>query len=164
MTSAPLALHRGEDEVPFVELADQGLGPSLRIQLLHADVEAGVWVIRARFDPGMVVPTHKHTGVVHAFTLAGRWKYAEYPEVNTAGSYLFEPAGSVHTLTVPADNDELTDVWFAISGANLNLDGDGNVVDVVDAGTIAERYLAACAAAGLERPDVIGRSQGGSNT
>ncbi|MCU1353535.1 MAG: ChrR Cupin-like domain, partial [Acidimicrobiales bacterium] len=84
----PQALHRSEDELPFVDLGD-----GAELQLLQVDVEAGLWVIRNRFPAGYVVPTHKHTGTVHAFTLSGSWHYAEYPEVNTAGSYLFEPAG-----------------------------------------------------------------------
>jgi len=147
----PLARHRGEDDLPFVDLGD---GSDL--QLLQVDVEAGLWVIRARFTPGYVVQTHKHTGEVYAFTISGSWKYAEYPEVNTAGSYLFEPAGSVHTLTVPDTNEGLTDVWFAIRGANLNLDADGNVEMVIDAGLIRDFYLGSCEQAGLPRPDVIG--------
>ena len=59
--------------------------------------------------------------------------YLEYPEVNTAGSYLYEPAGSIHTLHVPPTNRETTGVWFAIRGANLNLDEQGNVESVWDA-------------------------------
>ena len=144
------ALHRGESDLPVVALGD-----GTHIQVLHTDVEAGLWVIRTRFEPGVVIPTHRHTGPVHAFTIAGSWKYAEYPEVNTAGSYLFEPAGSVHTLTVPADNTDLTDVWFAIWGANLNLDAAGNVTDVLDAGTVRDGYIALCEANGFGRPDFI---------
>jgi hypothetical protein len=102
------------------------------------------------------VQRHKHTGAVHAFTQSGAWKYEEYPEVNRAGSYLYEPAGSIHTLIVPDDNTEPTEVWFAIYGANLNLDANGNVESVFDAGFILEAYLALCEAAGLARPDVIG--------
>jgi hypothetical protein len=147
----PRAIHRGEDEIPFVDLGDGS-----ELQLLQVDVELGLWVIRTRFQPGTVVPTHKHTGAVHAFTLAGSWKYAEYPEVNTAGSYLYEPAGSVHTLTVPADVDGVTDVWFAIYGANLNLDESGAVTMVIDAGFIRDTYFALCDAYGLGRPPVIG--------
>jgi hypothetical protein len=113
-------------------------------------------VIRTKFEPGVVVPTHKHTGEVFAFTLAGSWKYREYPEVNTAGSYLYEPAGSIHTLMVPEENHDLTDVWFAIYGANLNLDADGNVETVVDAGLIRDTYFALCEAEGHGRPPVIG--------
>jgi 2,4'-dihydroxyacetophenone dioxygenase len=147
----PLALHRGENDLPWVDLGD---GSDL--QLLQVDVEAGLWVIRTRFQPGYLVPTHKHTGEVFAFTISGSWKYVEYPEVNTAGSYLFEPAGSIHTLTVPETNEGLTDVWFAIRGANLNLDDDGNVTSVVDAGGIRDFYFAMCEQMGLPRPDVIG--------
>jgi len=147
----PKALHRGESELPFVNLGD-----GTELQLLQVDVEAGLWVIRSRFAPGTIVPTHKHTGEVFAFTLAGSWKYVEYPEVNVAGSYLYEPAGSIHTLTVPAENDGMTDVWFAIYGANLNLDADGNVETVIDAGLVKDTYFALCEAEGHPRPNVIG--------
>jgi 2,4'-dihydroxyacetophenone dioxygenase len=151
-TMIPHAMHRSESELPFVDFT-----PGLKLQLLHADIEAGLWIVRTRFQPGTTIQTHRHTGSVYAFTLAGKWKYLEYPEVNTAGSYLFEPAGSIHTLTVPADTDQITDVWFAISGANLNLDADGRVVEVVDAGTVSEGYFQTCEAQGLPRPNVVGR-------
>ena len=62
----------------------------------------------------------------------------------------------MHTLTVPEDNTEDTDVWFAIYGANLNLDADGNVEMVIDAGAVLEFYLAMCEAEGHPRPNVIG--------
>ena len=148
----PRAIHRGADELPFVALGD-----GTHLQLLQVDVEAGLWVIRTRFEAGVTVPKHKHTGEVFAFTLSGSWKYLEYPEVNTAGSYLYEPAGSVHTLTVPAENDGLTDVWFAIYGANLNLGPDGVTVEsVIDAGGVRDAYFALCEAEGKPRPNVVG--------
>lgn len=147
----PAALHRGEDELPFVELE-----PGLELQVLQVDIPNGLWVIRNRFAPGVKVQKHKHTGQVFAFTNSGSWKYEEYPEVNTAGSYLFEPAGSVHTLIVPETNTEVTDVWFAIYGANLNLAEDGSVDMVIDAQLVLEFYLALCQAQGIENPPVIG--------
>lgn len=147
----PTATLRDEADLPFVALGD-----GTHLQLLKVDVEQGLWVIRTRMEPGVVVPTHKHTGAVHAFTLAGRWKYREYPEVNTAGSYLFEPAGSVHTLMVPDDVEGLTDAFFVIHGANLILDDDGNVIGTADAGVIRDFYLGLCEAEGHPRPDVIG--------
>ncbi|MGZ6957916.1 MAG: 2,4'-dihydroxyacetophenone dioxygenase family protein [Acidimicrobiia bacterium] len=151
MLDIPKALHRGESELPFVALGD-----GTHLQLLQVDVEAGLWVIRTKFEPGVVVPTHKHTGEVFAFTISGSWKYLEYPEVNVAGSYLYEPAGSIHTLTVPEENDGMTDVWFAIYGANLNLDSDGSVETVIDAGLVRDTYFALCEAEGHGRPPVIG--------
>ena len=104
-------------ELPFVEFE-----PGVEMQVLQVDIPSGLWVIRMRLQPGATLPTHRHGGEVFAFTLKGAWKYLEYPEVNTAGSYLYEPAGSIHTLHAPASNTEVTDVWFAIRGPNLNLD------------------------------------------
>ena len=160
IAGVPVALHRGEDDLPFVRF-DAAAGflerGRMDLQLLQVDVEAGLWVVRTRFAPGTRVQRHRHTGEVFAVTFSGSWVYLEYPDsVNTAGSYLFEPAGSIHTLDVPSSNTEDTDVWFAIRGANLNLDVAGNFESVLDAGTIAEVYLAMCSGMGIGRPDVIG--------
>lgn len=147
----PAALHRSESELPFVTYQE-----GVAFQLLQVDIEAGLWVVRVRFQPGSTIQRHKHTGEVFAFTLKGAWKYLEYPEVNTAGSYLFEPAGSVHTLHVLKSNQEVTDAWFAVRGANLNLDEQGNVESVLDAATVLEVYLARCREEGHPPPNVIG--------
>ena len=89
--------------------------------------------------------------------MAGAWPYLEGPDdVNVAGSYLFEPANSVHTLHVLDDNDAMTDVWFTIHGANLNLDAAGNVEYVIDAATVLAFYRAACADQhGMADPPVV---------
>lgn len=149
---APTAIHRGESSLPFVDI-----GEGATLQLLQVDLATGVWVIRNRFQPGYTVPTHKHTGHVYAFTQTGSWHYLESPEaVNTAGSYLYEPAGSVHTLHVPASNDGATDVWFTIHGANLNLDAEGNVEVVIDAHGILPFYRILCAEQfGVDDPPVV---------
>lgn len=149
--TAPQTVHRGTDELPWVDLGDGSV-----MQLARVDLDTGVWVVRTRFAPGAAVQTHKHTGHVDAFTLSGSWHYVESPEaVNTAGSYLFEPAGSVHTLVVPDTNTEPTDVWFTIYGANLNLDADGNVESVTDGASALQGYLALAEMQGHGRPNVI---------
>ncbi len=137
--------------MPFV-----AFGPGQELQLLQVDLDVGMWVIRNRFEPGTHVQTHRHTGAVYAFTVSGSWKYAEYPEVNRPGSYLFEPAGSTHTLVVPDTNTEVTDVRFIIYGANLNLDEAGAVELVVDAKLVLDFYRAMCAEIGTPDPPVIG--------
>jgi 2,4'-dihydroxyacetophenone dioxygenase len=147
----PAALHRGERELPFVAYQE-----GVQFQLLQADIEGGLWVVRVKAQPGVTIQKHKHTGEVFAFTLAGSWRYLEYPEINTAGSYLYEPAGSVHTLHMPKTNTGITDIWFAIRGANLNLDDKGNVEAVIDAAAVLEIYLTGCRAAGVTNPPVIG--------
>jgi 2,4'-dihydroxyacetophenone dioxygenase len=35
---------------------------------------------------------------VHGYVISGAWRYAERPWTATAGSYVFEPPGGVHTL------------------------------------------------------------------
>lgn len=144
------AFHLGEEEIPWVDT-----GTGVELKLVQVDIEAGLWIVRNRFVPGATVQTHKHTGQVFGYTLSGAWRYAEYPYVNRAGSFLFEPAGSQHTLVVPDDNTEPTDVWFQIHGANLNLDADGNVESITDAAGIYQAYMALCEARGLDRPNVL---------
>ena len=147
----PPALHRGESDLPFVPYQE-----GVTFQLIQVDIEAGFFVVRVRGEPGRTIQRHKHTGEIFAFTSVGSWKYLEYPEINTAGSYLYEPAGSVHTLHFPETNTEVTDVSFVLHGANLNLDSEGNVESVLDAGAALAVYCAACQDAGLPYPNVIG--------
>lgn len=149
----PEALHRAPDDLPFVPFGD-----GVSLQLLQVDIEGGLWVVRTHFDPGVTVQRHKHTGEVYAVTFSGAWKYLEYPDtVNRAGSYLYEPAGSIHTLTTEVEGvTETMDTWFAIRGANLNLNDAGEVESIVDAGSILQHYYDECAKASLPQPSVIG--------
>jgi quercetin dioxygenase-like cupin family protein len=147
----PLSLHRAEGDLPFVPYQE-----GVVFQLLQVNIEGGLWVIRVRFEPGVTIQRHRHTGEVFAFTVSGSWRYLEYPDINSAGSYLYEPAGAIHTLHVPATNKEVTDVWFAIRGANLDLDAAGNVETVLDAATVLGIYRAQCRERGLAAPRVIG--------
>ena len=143
----PTAVHIGADELPFVDIGDGS-----KLKLLQAKVTEGLWIVENIFQNGYEVPTHKHTGPVWGYTVSGAWKYKEYDYVNRAGSFLYEPAGSVHTLTCIEDD---TKVWFQIYGANLNLDADGNVESITDAGAILEAYYLLCEAEGLPRPAVL---------
>ena len=143
----PLALHRGADELPFVDIGDGN-----KLKVLLVDEGEGLWIVENIFQADFAVQKHRHSGPVFGYTTSGSWKYAEYDDVNTAGSFLYEPAGSVHTLTVQENN---TQVWFQMYGVNLNLAADGSVESVSDgAGTLAA-YYAMCEMQGLPRPNVI---------
>lgn len=147
----PAADHRSEADLPFVELTD-----GVAFQLMQVNIDLGLWIVRTKFNPGVTIQRHRHTGTVYAYTTSGSWRYLEYPEINRVGSYLFEPAGSIHTLHALADNTDVTDVFFAINGANLNLDEDGRVESVLDAGTVLDLYFEGCEKAQLPRPNVVG--------
>ncbi len=145
------ALHVGSEAAPFVDIGDGTL-----IQLLMVDLAQNIWITRNRMQPGTTVIKHYHTGPVYAFTIEGRWYYEEYPDtVNEAGSFLFEPAGSVHTLTIPADQMGETVVWFMINGTNINVDEDGTVVSIADAHNVLAGYRFLCEAQGLSSDAVV---------
>jgi 2,4'-dihydroxyacetophenone dioxygenase len=139
--------HAAEDDLPWVHATG-----GIWLKVLRVDSANGIWVVRNRFEPGARLQTHRHTGPVDGFTISGRWHYLEYDFFNTSGSYIREPAGSVHTLDVPEDNEEITDVLFVMEGVNLNLAPDGSVESVTDgAGTLAA-YEAMAVAQGFDRP------------
>ena len=99
----------------------------------------------------MVLPTHYHTGTVHFFTTRGCWNYVEYPDQpQTAGSYLFEPGGSIHTFSTPESNTGQTEGLMVIEGANVNFDADGNFVNVMDASWIMQLIDSLVKERGLE--------------
>ena len=151
----PESFHSASDDLPWADAwADD---PRIRLKLLMADIEGGRFAVRMQFEPGVQVFPHKHTGEVHAFTLAGEWAYLEYPQSpsNTAGSYLFEPPGSTHTLKVADDAAGYTDVLFIIYGAMLHLDLDGAVVGVTDAESVLREYPERLRRQGTRVPEAL---------
>ncbi len=151
----PAAILRKEADLPMVKIGD-----GVAIQLLQVDFDHNIRVTRALLDPGLKLRTHIHTGHVFAWTLAGTWKYLEYPESSEANSYLYEPAGSAHTLVVPDDSTQPADVIFIVHGSNLELGSEGALEGATDAAQIARAYLRSCKEMGLPRPDVIGLPEG----
>ena len=144
------------------------LVPGVDVQPLYLDPNNGVWCLRVIFHPGVRLPTHYHTGIVHLWTLSGKWNYVEYPDQpQTAGSYLFEPGGSIHTFSVPEDNTELTETLMLVSGANVNFDENQQYHSVLDASSImvlidhliAERGLDPAQYIRAEHPDYTVRNR-----
>jgi quercetin dioxygenase-like cupin family protein len=145
--SVPSAVHLGADDLPFVEI-----GGGNKLKVIQVKPEEGLWIVENVFQAGYAVQTHRHTGPVYAYTTSGAWKYKEYEYVNRAGSFLYEPAGSVHTLECVEDD---THVWFQMYGANLNLDAEGNVESVFDGAGSLAAYQMLCEAQGFGRPNVL---------
>lgn len=145
--TAPEAQHVGADDLPFVDI-----GGGNKMKVLQVHPKEGLWIVENVFQSGFEVQTHRHTGPVWGYTSSGAWKYKEYDYVNRAGSFLFEPAGSVHTLMCI---EEDTRVWFHMYGVNLNLAADGSVESVTDGSGSLAAYYALCEAQGFPRPKVI---------
>lgn len=119
---------------PFL---DGLLHPGVSVAPLFLDTHNGIWCLRVKFKAGVILPMHFHTGTVHLYTMSGCWYYTEYPDQKqTAGSYLYEPGGSIHEFNVPADNTEDTDTFMIVSGANVNFTAQGEYINMMDAGMI----------------------------
>jgi 2,4'-dihydroxyacetophenone dioxygenase len=145
--SSPQAVHLGAADLPFVEI-----GGGNKLKVIMVKEKEGLWIVENIFQNGYEVATHKHTGPVFAYTVSGGWKYKEYEYVNRAGSFLYEPAGSVHTLTAVEDD---TRVWFQMYGSNINLDDAGNIISVTDGAGSLAAYYTLCESQGFARPNVV---------
>ena len=129
-----------QDALLYVDTTDaptvrDALVPGVHAQPLFLDPQQGIWVLRVTMDAGITLPTHFHTGQVHVWTTAGSWNYLEHAnEPQTAGCYLYEPGGSIHTF----HTKEGTEFTTMVIGSNVNFDQDGNFLNIMDAGWIEE--------------------------
>ena len=97
---------------------------------LCLNVSQGYWVHLTKVTEPGIVSRHRHPAPVHGFVLEGRWRYLERDWVATAGSYLYEPPGDVHTLVVDEGDTMVT--LFHNSGALLFCDEEGTTTGTTD--------------------------------
>jgi len=81
----------------------------------------GGWCNLLRVRRAGVLSRHRHPMLVVGYVIRGRWKYVEHDWTAEEGSFVFEPPGDVHTLTVPADCPEMI-TFFNIQGAMIYVD------------------------------------------
>jgi quercetin dioxygenase-like cupin family protein len=130
--------------------------PGIEVKVLRASDATASYTLLARFAPGTILPKHKHFGEVQAYTLEGRWHYLEYDWFAGAGSYVYEPAFSTHTLHVPEDATEPAVVLFIVNNGMALLTDEDEVFMLEDVPTMRERYIETLRDAGLEAPPIPG--------
>jgi 2,4'-dihydroxyacetophenone dioxygenase len=135
-------------EIPWAELA-----PGIEMKVLRQGEGSGRYTVMNRFAPGTVLPKHYHHGEVHAFTVSGTWGYREYDWTATAGDYVFEEVGTVHTLEVPEDATEVAVIQFVIEKGMDFYDENDEVFHTEDPESIVALYLGALDQAGTPRPE-----------
>jgi len=82
---------------------------------------SGGWCNLLRVRRSGVLSRHRHPMLVVGYVIRGRWKYVEHEWTAEEGSFVFEPPGEVHTLTVPPDCPEMI-TFFNIQGAMIYVD------------------------------------------
>lgn len=105
--------------------------PNIWFRPLMLNRHQGQWCNLLRVRRSGVLSRHLHTNPVHGFVIKGSWFYPEHDWIATAGSYVFEPPGEIHTLTVPDDCEEMI-TFFNITGCMLYLDADNRQVGFED--------------------------------
>jgi quercetin dioxygenase-like cupin family protein len=109
---------------------------------------SGGWCNLLRVRKSGVLSRHRHPMLVVGYVIKGRWRYLEHDWIAEEGSFVYEPPGEIHTLTVPADCAEMI-TFFNISGAMIYVDEDGNTTGYEDVWTKIEMCRRHYAAVGL---------------
>jgi quercetin dioxygenase-like cupin family protein len=91
----------------------------------------GEWVNLLRVRRSGVLSRHRHPAPVHGYVIKGAWRYLEHDWVATAGTYVFEPPGEVHTLVVDEGVEEMITL-FHVQGALIYMDESGRTVGFDD--------------------------------
>jgi 2,4'-dihydroxyacetophenone dioxygenase len=130
------------DEREWVPAAQAGVW----LRPLLFDTVRGAWVNVTRLRKQGFVSRHAHPAPVHGYVISGRWRYAEHDWIAEAGSYVFEPPGSIHTLMAEGA-ESLTMFW--ITGTLIELDEQGKTLGYADVFTRIEQASKHFAAVGL---------------
>ena len=98
--------------------------PDVWFRPLLLNTVTGGWCNLLRVRQVGHAARHRHPMAVVGYVIKGRWKYLEHDWIAEEGSFVYEPPGEIHTLTVPDDCAEMI-TFFNISGAMIYLDAEG---------------------------------------
>ena len=131
--------------VPDVLTDDERLwapiAPGIWSRPLHLNASGGFYVHLLKVKRSGLLQRHRHSGMVHAYVIRGKWLYLEHDWVAHEGSYVFEPPGETHTLVVPDDCQDMV-TMFTVHGALMYVDTQGNATGYDDVFTRIEKYRA----------------------
>lgn len=121
-----------EDERLWVPQA-----PSVWFRPLILNTVNGEWVNLLRVRRSGVLSRHRHPAPVYGYVIKGSWRYLEHDWVATAGSFVFEPPGEIHTLVVDDETEEMITL-FHVFGALVYYDEANRIVSHDDVHTKIE--------------------------
>ena len=122
--------------------------PDVWFRPLLLNTVSGGWCNLLRVRRSGILSRHRHPMIVVGYVIKGRWKYLEHDWTAEEGSFVYEPPGEIHTLTVADDCAEMI-TFFNISGAMIYVDEGGRMVGYEDVWTKIEICRGHYAAVGL---------------
>jgi 2,4'-dihydroxyacetophenone dioxygenase len=105
--------------------------PNVFFRPLFLNTLTGQWCNLLKVTKSGILSRHVHPAPVFGFVLKGKWQYLEHDWVAEKDSFVFEPPGEIHTLTVPDDCEEMITL-FNISGCMVYLDQDNKQIGYED--------------------------------
>ena len=122
-------IHNDELWIPYGEGA---------FQACSFNVTSGGFANILRLPPGTKLNPHYHVGIVHGYTIQGQWGYLEHEWRATAGTYIYEPPGELHTLVSDGEEDMIA--FFHLQGGLVYVDTveNGQMVGFDDGFTLLE--------------------------
>ncbi|MCM3759980.1 2,4'-dihydroxyacetophenone dioxygenase family protein [Alkalihalobacillus oceani] len=137
------------NEIPWVPQGDRVWFKPVRFNLA-----TGAWINLLKVRPGGVVNRHRHTGgQVLAYTIQGEWRYLEREWSAKPGTFVFEPPGDIHTLTVDGEEDMIT--IFMLEGTIQYLDDQDQVIVQDDVFSKMKRYYDYCDQHNIEKKNLV---------
>lgn len=132
-------------------------GEQIWFRPLLLDRVTGVVANLLRVRRGGNLGKHIHNAPVYGYVLKGSWRYLEHDWIASAGSFVYEPPGEVHTLVVDraTAHDEMI-TYFVVHGGLTKIGEAGETIGYENVFTkieLCDRHYRAC---GLG-PDYIGQ-------
>ena len=124
------------------------LGQLGKVRPLLFDVTNGGWVSILKAQGEGTIQRHRHANPVTGWTMDGSWGYREHDWIARAGSFVYEPAGHIHTLYIHPEQARMT-ALFHVYGPLLYVDDKGNAEGYDDVFLRLDRYAAHCREVGL---------------
>jgi len=143
-------LYRSGNDLPWIPFTPYS--DMVTVKLLKVDPVTGQTVAMLRVPAGEGLGVHNHYGTVIAYTIRGRWRYAEHGWVSSAGDLVYETAGSQHTFL--AERGEDVEVFIVLEGALEFIDPEGRTIGLENWRTFLERYYRYCEAKRLPARDL----------
>ena len=122
--------------------------PDVWFRPLLMNTVSGGWCNLLRVRKSGVLSRHRHPMAVVGYVIKGKWFYREHDWVARAGSFVYEPAGHIHTLYVDEEVGKMTAI-FHTYGPVVYVDEHGNATGYDDVFVRLDRYTKHCREAGL---------------
>lgn len=112
------------------------------------DTRNGGWISLLRAKGEGTIQRHRHASPVTGWTMDGAWGYREHDWVARAGSFIYEPAGHIHTLYIHPSERRMTAI-FHVYGPLLYINDAGVADHYEDVFVRLDKYAAHCKSVGL---------------